>query len=321
MDTNGVLNSDKLHTDKQFRYSDVSYQFKPKEIKFVRGGGEMSATPSVINLMSSPAIQRGGKILTDTANGQVTVGSIDEVIPPSSSTQSVTGHVDTCEGSWAEARADLTERPNIAKMGMIYLRVLSNSDGNCGSSVQQMWGDYIPLNPLNGFSKQIYHVGTDHCGGAGGPFWSNHGDVDVEGNGCNVSGDTCSYTIHVHAWHGGGDRYCVNSTQFTLNFTRPTIYYQLSDFSPRLNKAPTFLGYGGQQLNAEIGGQGGKPIPQAITCDRLGNCYVTGTHTTDLSSNYMSYWMALNAGDTLYSGKAKFTRSDGYDFTDFIISH
>jgi hypothetical protein len=321
MDTDGVLNSDVLHTDKLFRYANVSYKFIPRRIYPV-SNGEMQTTPSVINLTTSPTIQRGGKILTDVTNGQVTVGSVTEVIPLSSSTSSITGHVDTCEGSWAEASADLTEGPNTAKNGMIYLRVLSNSDGNCGSSVQQMWEDYIPLNPLNGFSKQVYHVATDHCGGAGGPFWSNHGDVDVEGNGCNVSGDTCSYTVHVHAWHGGGDRYCVNSTQFTLNFTRPTIYYQLSDFSPRLNYTPRFVAYGGQQLNAAIGDKGGQPVTQSITCDRDGwLCKATGTPNVDLSSHYMSYWMALNAGDWLESGKAQFTRSDGYDFTDFIISH
>lgn len=323
MDTAGTLSSGVIKPSfEPFRQVTINYNFKPGT--FYNRTPYMPLYDGINKIIyleknrNSELLKAGSQIITDASTtNPVTVGIITTGVPASSST-SGKGEVTACGGAWTQAEVNLISYRDSLANNRVQLYVKSNSHGHCGGEAPAIFNADIPI---YGYSNTIYAVDDQGCGGN---QWDIGGYVSISGNGCNVPGDVCSYDVYVTATHGGLDGQCRESrtNKFTLKFTRPIEYLQmfnLSNFTPT-GKEAHFVASGGKQLNAWLGTQGGL-VAQTITCNSTtGICNSYGTYSNGLSVLDTSYSIGLQAKDILYDGSVNFTRSSGYDLSDFIIS-
>lgn len=182
---------------------------------------------------------------------------------------------------------------------------------------------YVINFPTNYTGDDVIYSVDD--GGCGGNNWDMGGSVYIKLTPCN--GDNCSVLVNVTAHHGGVGGQCqdTQTRSYTLNYSKPKMYTelsQLSNFTPfNIDNPSMFAKQNKVNLSAMLGTQGG-PIAQSITCPgRTMYCTANGLYSNGLSATNMSYNIGLNAGDMLMRGVVNFTPSDGYSLSDFIISH
>jgi hypothetical protein len=319
MDTDGVVSSGLINpTNNLFSLVNVSYDFSttgdnnnflaPYGIPFYQNG--------VLNVANQSIPVGTAMILTDaSATNPVTVGGVTQLVAttlPASGSSSV----DACNGAHADSNAQITVTEDQANRGVVELHMYNHSNGSCGGDNVGTIDQEIPS---SGYAGGVVY--NDDQTGCGGGTWDIQGLVSVSGSGC--AGDNCNYTVHVHAHHGG-DAWCDNDGSYDLNFTRPQVYMQLSGLGNFTPAASTngVLAVGGQNLNATLGGSSGVVAQNIVyTGKPAAAWHAAGLYSNGLSSNTMLYNIGLNAGNTLHQGTLDFTRTDGYDFTDFDITH
>ena len=192
------------------------------------------------------------------------------------------------------------------------------SNGHCGGAAPQTFDKDIPL---SGYNTAVYNVDDSGCGDN---HWDEGGLISVNGK-CN--GEDCLYNVTVSAHHGGVDGQCnsTNTVTYPLEFRRPVVYTQLSqlsnfNFNQQIKDLiPSVIGKYVEYMNATLGTQGGT-VAQAVTCQAgAKSCIANGLYSNGLSATSMLYNIGLNAGDTLKQGVADFTRSEGYELSDFTV--
>lgn len=331
MATDGVLSSGEvMPSNNSFNAVNISYNFAP--IWLVSGYSSLAAPygiafyqNGVINIANQEnndytlRLVSGDQIITDgSSTNPVTVGKITQLVPASSSGES---HVDVnaCGGAGAWATASITSSVDLTHKGMVHLYMQGAGNGACGSWSTNTLNNDIPL---TGYSQTVYSRDDQGCGGN---QWDMGANVWIDTGLCN--GDDCSYTLHVHASHGGGSGQCHDSQDRSvlLKFKRPQIYMQLSDltnFTYNGELYPTYIAKSNSAgtINAYIGDQGGL-VTQNIICENGRDyCSSQSYYSNGLTSNNMYYTISLKAGALFYGSVLNFNRSD-YDISGFTMSY
>lgn len=319
MDTDGVLTSGVLTPSyNPFKLVNLSYQFTTPRFDIYAPYGIPIYQEDTINIDSQNnlSIAPGMQILTDASStNPVTVGKVTQLVTPQSST-SGKSEVWACGGARALANASISTSVDLTNRGLVHLHVTGGANAACQNWRENTIEEDIPL---NGYSKTVFSQDDQGCGGG---TWDIGGKVWVDGGNCSV--DSCSYTVYVQAHHGGAPEQChdTQTTNFVLNFMRPQVYTQLSQLSNfnLVKPIPYTLALAGQNLNATLGTEGGFVAQNINYNSDFKYWQVDGLYSNGLSSTNMSYNIGLRTGNKLKSGSVNFTRSSGYDLSDFTIT-
>lgn len=309
--------SGSLQEPMPFNNIDMSYT-----IRAINGGLNSANLMSIdkdkfIAKYNTLNVSPGTRILTNVTSAPVTIGSVNNVIDTVSRSGQKQAFApnNTTTANWT-----LYIDTNLFFKNQIQLTSYVDGQGwwRCGMHDDNHGGT---INLPIGIIQNDIQLGRGQHWGC--DCWDAISEDDLlAGSGCN--GTTCTYNFKVYAQHNqcDGGNHGEDTQYYQISFPKPQAYTILSNFSPSLPNTPLVNSFaiGGQSLSVNIGGQSGL-VNQSYSYQGAPSTYtVSGKYSNGLSSNNMSYNITLNPGDIFLGGVVNFTRSSGYDLSDFNLT-
>jgi hypothetical protein len=263
------------------------------------------------------AISNGENLITDLYASPIVVTDIVKIVKDAS--YSGSGEANA-PNNHTTATWQIDVNTDLVNRGV--LRLTSDVEGagwwRCGMKEDFHGGTIeVPISPITSDIKlgSGIHSGCD-CWDASSEDWL------IAGSGCVDNG--CKYTFRVFAQHGQCDQgnTGVDDKLYTISFSRPD-YFQKIGLQQPVTKKPSVVIRTGQNLNVAVGSFGAD-ILQGRVCSRnfdlkKASCVAYGSYNGSLPNNFMTYNIHLNPNEEFLGGTVHFTRSDGYDLSDFNL--